>query len=83
MRPVSENAHIFVRGLTLAHFDATMRRIPDAQRFLDSDVGFELAFRGVEAMIAKSEPGIRTRDLMVRNHTWLGSGLLASTNIRH
>ena len=40
MRPAAElmpgeEAHRFVRGLTLAHFDATVRRIPGAREFLD------------------------------------------------
>jgi predicted dienelactone hydrolase len=40
MRPISElcsgeEAHLFVRGLTLAHLDATLLGRDDAQRFLD------------------------------------------------
>lgn len=55
MRPISElcsgqEAHAFVRGLTLAHLDATLRRHDDARRFLDGDVEAELAARGVEAL---------------------------------
>ncbi len=54
MRPITElcpaeEAHAFVRGLTLAHLDATLRRSAAAQRFLAGDVGAELAGRGVEA----------------------------------
>ncbi len=44
-----EQAHIFVRGLTLAHFDATLRRLDAAERFLAGDPVAALAARGVEA----------------------------------
>jgi dienelactone hydrolase len=55
MLPISElssgeQAHTFVRGLTLAHFDATLRRLESAERFLDADVQAALAARGVDAM---------------------------------
>ena len=41
MRPVAElmpgeRAHSFVRGPTLAHFDATLRGVPEAREFLDA-----------------------------------------------
>jgi predicted dienelactone hydrolase len=54
MRPITElcsgeQAHLFVRGLTLAHFDATLAGHEEAQRFLDRDLTAELARRGVEA----------------------------------
>jgi dienelactone hydrolase len=45
-----EQAHVFVRGLTLAHLDATLRGIEAAWRFLDGDVEGELAARGVEGI---------------------------------
>lgn len=55
MRPIAElstgeQAHLFVRGLTLAHLDASLRRLKAAERFLDGDVEAELAARGVEAV---------------------------------
>lgn len=55
MRPIAElssgvQAHTFVRGLTLAHLDATLRASDAAERFLSGDVGAELAARGVEGM---------------------------------
>jgi dienelactone hydrolase len=55
MRPMSElssgdQAHLFVRGLTLAHFDATLRGLERAERFLDGDVEGELEARGVEGI---------------------------------
>ncbi|HVS05261.1 MAG TPA: dienelactone hydrolase family protein [Candidatus Dormibacteraeota bacterium] len=55
MRPMAElasgeQAHIFVRGLTLAHLDATLRGLDAARGFLDADVEAELAKRGVEAI---------------------------------
>jgi dienelactone hydrolase len=53
MRPMAElasgeQAHLFVRGLTLAHLDATLRGLDAAERFLAGDVRAELARRGVE-----------------------------------
>jgi predicted dienelactone hydrolase len=54
MRPIAElssgeQAHVFVRGLTLAHMDATLKQTPEARRFLEDDVVGELAARSVEA----------------------------------
>ncbi|HET7012943.1 MAG TPA: hypothetical protein VFI65_03465 [Streptosporangiaceae bacterium] len=54
MRPITElcsgeSAHLFTRGLTLAHLDAALRQSPAAQQFLDGDVVGELASRDVEA----------------------------------
>jgi dienelactone hydrolase len=46
-----EQAHVFVRGLTLAHLDATLRDDPAAARFLTGDLEGELAARGVEAIV--------------------------------
>jgi pimeloyl-ACP methyl ester carboxylesterase len=55
MRPITElcsgeQAHTFVRGLTLAHLDATLREDEAAERFLAGDVDAELTARGVEAI---------------------------------
>jgi pimeloyl-ACP methyl ester carboxylesterase len=55
MRPMAELtsgevAHLFVRGLTLAHLDATLRRVNDAERFLAGHVAADLAARGVDAV---------------------------------
>lgn len=55
MRPIAElcsgeRAHVFARGLTLAHLDATLRRLEGAERFLSADVEAALAARGVEAI---------------------------------
>lgn len=54
--PMSElcsgaQAHVFVRGLTLCHFDATLRRSGAAERVLAGDLEAELAARGVEATV--------------------------------
>jgi len=51
MRPMSElcsgeQAHAFVRGLTLAHLDATLRHSEAAERFL-ADAPADLAARGL------------------------------------
>ncbi len=55
MRPISElcsgeQAHLFVRGLTLAHLDAALRQSAAAERFLAGDVVAGLAARGVAAL---------------------------------
>jgi hypothetical protein len=55
MRPIAdlcpgEQAHLFVRGLTLGHLDATLRQHDAATRFLAGGVEAELAARGVEAI---------------------------------
>lgn len=54
MRPfdelcAEEQARTFARGLTLCHFDATLRGIAEARSFLEGDVEGELAARGVDA----------------------------------
>ena len=59
MRPITElcsgeQAHLFVRGLTLCRMNATLRRQEEAQRFLAGDVEAELAARGVEAIVYKA-----------------------------
>jgi predicted dienelactone hydrolase len=56
MRPIAElcsgeQAHVFVRGLTLCHMDATLRRQEQAQRFLAGDVKAELAARNVDVIV--------------------------------
>jgi hypothetical protein len=59
MRPIAElcsgeQSHLFVRGLTLAHFDAVLKERQDAQRFLNSDLESELAVRGVDVIVHKA-----------------------------
>jgi dienelactone hydrolase len=56
MRPIAElcsgeQAHAFVRGLTLCHMDATLREGNAARRFLAGDIVAALAERGVEALV--------------------------------
>jgi predicted dienelactone hydrolase len=56
IRPIAElssgdAAHTFVRSLTLAHFDATLRGLEDARRLLGGDLEAELTARGVEATV--------------------------------
>lgn len=43
-----EQAHLFVRGLTLSHLDAVLKRNENAQQFLQGNVEAELARRDVE-----------------------------------
>ncbi|MFL6282687.1 MAG: alpha/beta hydrolase family protein [Pyrinomonadaceae bacterium] len=56
MRPVAElctgeEAHIFVRGLALCHFDAHLKGLEEARRFLSGDLEAGLAARGVGAYV--------------------------------
>lgn len=55
MRPIAqlcsgEQAHLFVRGLTLCHMDAGLKRQQEAQRFLVGDLQAEFAARGVDVI---------------------------------
>ena len=55
MQPIAElcsgeQAHLFVRGLTLCHMDATLRGREEAQRLLAGDIDAEIARRGVDAV---------------------------------
>jgi len=57
MRPIAElcsgeQAHAFVRGMTLCHMDSVLRRHEQASRFLASDVEAELAKRGIAVIAA-------------------------------
>ncbi|MGH9825026.1 MAG: alpha/beta hydrolase family protein [Blastocatellia bacterium] len=56
MRPIAElcsgqQAQLFVRGLTLCHMDAILRRREEAQRFLTGDIEAELKAVGVEVVV--------------------------------
>jgi dienelactone hydrolase len=56
MRPIAElcseeQAHLFVRGLTLCHMDAILRRKQEARRFLQGNLKAELAERGVDVIV--------------------------------
>ncbi|MGD1091844.1 MAG: dienelactone hydrolase family protein [Bryobacteraceae bacterium] len=62
MRPIGElcsgeQAHLFVRGLTLCHMDAHLRGQEEAQRFLDGDIEAALAAHGVDVNPAKAPAG--------------------------
>ena len=55
MRPIAElcsgeHAHLFVRGLTLCHLDATLGQQEQAQQFLLGAIEAELAQRGVDGI---------------------------------
>lgn len=61
MRPIAElhsgeQAHTFIRALTLAHFDATLRARDEAREFLRADVSGELARRGIDAYVYQKPP---------------------------
>jgi dienelactone hydrolase len=45
-----EHAHLFTRGLGLAHFDAVLKGSYEAQRFLEDDPAAVLRERGVDAL---------------------------------
>src|SRR5262249_2654888 len=58
LRPIAEHcsgeqAHLFVRGLTLCHLDATLRGQGEAQRLLVGDIEAEFAERGVDVIAHK------------------------------
>lgn len=53
VRPMAQlvsgaTAHAFASGLSVAHFDATLRRLPLAQQFLEGSLKQELFDRGIE-----------------------------------
>jgi dienelactone hydrolase len=50
-----EQAHVYIRGLTLCHMDATLRRVPAAQRFWAGDVEAELVAQGVNVIMPRSQ----------------------------
>ncbi len=55
MRPIAElcsgdQAHLFVRGLTLCHMDRALRGNDGAKQFLEGDIARELASRGVDVL---------------------------------
>jgi dienelactone hydrolase len=47
--PTKEQAHLFTRGLALAHLEAALKDRHDARRYLDGDVAGDLQDRGVDA----------------------------------
>jgi dienelactone hydrolase len=49
-----EQAHLWVRGLTLAHLDAFLNKRREAQQFLADDIEVELARRGVDVILDRS-----------------------------
>jgi dienelactone hydrolase len=60
MRPIAElcsgeQAHLFVRGLTLCHMDAILRQREEAHQFLLGDLKAELAMRGVDVLVHKPD----------------------------
>jgi dienelactone hydrolase len=64
MRPASElcpgaDAHLFTRGLVLAHLDAALRQDAAAEEFLAHDASVALRARGVEtyAVVSRARPG--------------------------
>ena len=59
MRPISElcsgeQAHLFVRGLTLCHMDAVLKQHAEARRVLDGAIDEQLAKRGVDVLLHRS-----------------------------
>jgi len=51
-----EQAHLFTRGLTLAHLDATLTQRTDAAAFFEGDVAGQLRDRGVDAYAEEGAP---------------------------
>ena len=61
MRPIAElcsgeQAHLWVRGLTLAHMDAFLRDRHEARLFLAGDVEGEMKKRGLDVILHQSQP---------------------------
>ena len=61
MRPITElcsgeQAHLWVRGLTLAHMDAFLRDRHEAHLFLTGDVEGEMSKRGVDVVLHQAQP---------------------------
>jgi hypothetical protein len=54
--PTKEQAHLFTRGLALAHLDATLKADEDARRYLAGDVDGDLRDRGVDAFADEGAP---------------------------
>jgi dienelactone hydrolase len=64
MRPIAElssgeQAHLCVRGLTLAHMDAILSERGEAQQLLAGDIEGELAKRGVDVIVESSAQVIK------------------------
>jgi hypothetical protein len=49
-----EQAHLFTRGLTLAHFDATLRESEEARQFFARGASEALVAHGVDAFGPRS-----------------------------
>lgn len=48
-----QEAHEFARGFTVAHLDADLKHLPQAQRLLTGDIEAELARRDIAAIVHK------------------------------
>ncbi|HEY6345437.1 MAG TPA: dienelactone hydrolase family protein [Bryobacteraceae bacterium] len=46
-----DQAHLFIRGLTVCHMDAALKRREEARRFFAGGIEAELASRGVDAIM--------------------------------
>jgi len=51
-----EQAHLWIRGLTLAHMDATLKDRHEAQLFLAGDIEGEMARHGVDVILHRGPP---------------------------
>jgi predicted dienelactone hydrolase len=65
MLPIGElcsgqQAHLWIRGLTLAHMEAILRDRHEAQLFLAGDIEGEMARRGVDVILHKEPPASST-----------------------
>jgi dienelactone hydrolase len=59
MQPIAElcsgeQANLFVRGLSLCHFDAILKGSEEARRFLSGDIAGQLAACGVDVIVKSS-----------------------------
>jgi predicted dienelactone hydrolase len=60
MQPIGElcsgeESHLFVRGLTVCHFDAYLKKRPGAAEFFEGDVARELKERGIDSYVSYYE----------------------------
>jgi len=51
-----EQTHLWIRGLTLAHMDATLKDRHEAQLFLAGDIEGEMARHGVDVILHRGPP---------------------------
>ncbi len=54
--PTKDQAHLFTRGLALAHLDAALKDDEDARRYVEGDIAGDLQGRGVDVFADAGAP---------------------------